>query len=179
MEMFISTAFVPGLALLQDYLFNFIIRRRINISYALLNYYSTYFSYWFSLINFAMLDRPIVATPNYKSDTLNVRKPKVRKLVLCRSLKEILWLDLAYVYKTHGDCFSHILPFEYHKYSDIKLSTPNISITKDYKKDPTPAYQHLAQSAKHIIIQQRKNYLHYKTKRMHRDYENKVLHVHV
>lgn len=149
MEMFISTAFVPGLALLQDYLFNFIIRRRINISYALLNYYSTYFSYWFSLINFAMLDRPIVATPNYKSDTLNVRKPKVRKLVLCRSLKEILWLDLAYVYKTHGDCFSHILPFEYHKYSDIKLSTPNISITKDYKKDPTPAYRHLPQSAKH------------------------------
>lgn len=63
MEMFISTAFVPGLALLLDYLFNFIIRRRINISYAFLNYYSTYFSYWFSLINFAMLDRPIVATP--------------------------------------------------------------------------------------------------------------------
>lgn len=56
---------------------------------------------------------------------------------------KILWLDLAYVYKTHGNCFSHILPFEYHKYSDIKWSTPNISITKDYKKDPTPAYQHL------------------------------------
>lgn len=81
-----------------------------------------------------MLDQPIVATPNYKWDTLNVRKPMIYR---------VLWLDLAYVYKTHGDCFSHILSFEYHKYSDIKLSTPNISIAKDYKKDPTQAYQHL------------------------------------
>lgn len=78
-----------------------------------------------------MLDRPIVATPNYKPDTLSVRKPKVRKLVLCKSLKEILWLDLAYVYKTHGNCFSHILPFEYHKYRlqegpHPSLSTPGL-----------------------------------------------------
>lgn len=107
MEMFISTAFVPGLALLLDYLFNFIIRRRINISYAFLNYYSTYFSYWFSLINFAMLDRPIVATPNYKSDTLNVRKPKVRKLVLCRSCGQI-WLMFIKLMEIVFHTFCHL-----------------------------------------------------------------------
>lgn len=135
MEMFIFTVFVLGFVLLLDYLFNFIIRRRINISYVFLNYYLIYFLYWFSLINFVMLDRFIVVILNYKLDILNVRKLKVRKFVFCRLLKEILWLDLVYVYKIYGDCFLYILLFEYYKYSDIKLLILNISIIKDYKKD--------------------------------------------
>lgn len=135
MEMFIFTVFVLGFVLLLDYLFNFIIRRRINISYVFLNYYLIYFLYWFSLINFVMLDRFIVVILNYKWDILNVRKLKVRKFVFCRLLKEILWLDLVYVYKIYGDCFLYILLFEYYKYSDIKFLILNISIIKDYKKD--------------------------------------------
>lgn len=135
MEMFIFTVFVLGFVLLLDYLFNFIIRRRINISYVFLNYYLIYFLYWFSLINFVMLDRFIVVILNYKLDILNVRKLKVRKFVFCRLLKEILWLDLVYVYKIYGDCFLYILLFEYYKYSDIKFLILNISIIKDYKKD--------------------------------------------
>lgn len=82
-----------------------------------------------------MLDRFIVVILNYKLDILNVRKLKVRKFVFCRLLKEILWLDLVYVYKIYGDCFLYILLFEYYKYSDIKLLILNISIIKDYKKD--------------------------------------------
>lgn len=135
MEMFIFTVFVLGFVLLLDYLFNFIIRWRINISYVFLNYYLIYFLYWFSLINFVMLDRFIVVILNYKLDILNVRKLKVRKFVFCRLLKEILWLDLVYVYKIYGDCFLYILLFEYYKYSDIKFLILNISIIKDYKKD--------------------------------------------
>lgn len=135
MEMFIFIVFVLGFVLLLDYLFNFIIRRRINISYVFLNYYLIYFLYWFSLINFVMLDRFIVVILNYKLDILNVRKLKVRKFVFCRLLKEILWLDLVYVYKIYGDCFLYILLFEYYKYSDIKFLILNISIIKDYKKD--------------------------------------------
>lgn len=127
--------FVLGFVLLLDYLFNFIIRRRINISYVFLNYYLIYFLYWFSLINFVMLDWFIVVILNYKLDILNVRKLKVRKFVFCRLLKEILWLDLVYVYKIYGDCFLYILLFEYYKYSDIKFLILNISIIKDYKKD--------------------------------------------
>lgn len=135
MEMFIFMVFVLGFVLLLDYLFNFIIRWRINISYVFLNYYLIYFLYWFSLINFVMLDRFIVVILNYKLDILNVRKLKVRKFVFCRLLKEILWLDLVYVYKIYGDCFLYILLFEYYKYSDIKFLILNISIIKDYKKD--------------------------------------------
>lgn len=135
MEMFIFTVFVLGFVLLLDYLFNFIIRRRINISYVFLNYYLIYFLYWFLLINFVILDWFIVVILNYKLDILNVRKLKVRKFVFCRLLKEILWLDLVYVYKIYGDCILYILLFEYYKYSDIKLLILNISIIKDYKKD--------------------------------------------